>query len=229
VPNDAIVMTESTWLEKKTELLQRNLPRKIQERMMSWIDKKDELLTRLVEYKGFKKDGEDSVLLEKQALIDELDHLEEENSLLLTRLHDLQRDLVQRRNKARQLFDQLAEAKDDYLQSLANESSLNSEINFQVAEQQQVEKTLQEKRQRFDNNMATLSQLVEEIRFVSGEIEIWAEKMISVEAEVPEQYREVEFLNHQIGHAQKSIIGLSDKLKQMEHNVKISYYRYRDK
>ena len=227
--SDAIVMMESVWLKKKTELLQRNLPRKIQQRMMGWIDKKDELLSRLAEYKSLKKDDDGVVLLERQALVEELDSLESDNSSLLTRHHDLQRDLLQRRSKARQLYDQLDDVKDDYLQSLATESSLNSEIDFQEAEQQRVENVLQEKLLRFDDNMITLSKLVEEIRFVSGEIEIWAEKMVALEAEVPEQYREVEFLNNQIGRARKSIAGLGDKLKYMEHNVKTSYYRIRNK
>lgn len=223
------IMEENAWFNRKAELLQRNLPSQARQKMRRWIDIKDDLLDRLSEYKAIKKIGNEEALIEKQELVAELDELETENNQLLSRLQDLQNDLVRRRGKARKLFDQLGGVKNDYLQCLSEENSLVSEISFMEKEKSRLADELWEKRQHFDDNMIALNKLVDEIKFVKGETETWVGKLISLESEVPGQYRELAFLNNKIDRARKSITGLGDKLKSMERNVKTSYYRYREK
>jgi uncharacterized coiled-coil protein SlyX len=102
---------------------------------------------------------------------------------------------------------------------------VESEISFMQDEVESVNATLARAHASYDNNMVALSKIVEKIRFANGEVELWAEKMVELEAEVPAHSRELAYLNGQIDSANISLIDLSDKLRAIERNFKTAYYK----
>lgn len=213
------------WLRKKMALVQGALPSHLQNRMPSWIEKIDNLLDRLADVRAHHNDGGKDMDADKVALSAELHSLATENNFLLDKLQALQSELVNRRQFARNIQDQADRAKSNYLQCLSEKNEIESEISFMRDETDAVNVTLMRARANYDKNMASLSKIVEKIRFANGEVELWAEKMVELEAEVPEQSRELAYLNGQIDSANISLIDLSDKLRAIERNFKTAYYK----
>lgn len=224
VENEALLAEES-WLKKKAVFLKRNLPQVVRQRVVSWIDKKDEFLERLAHYEQPGNKGHEGLSREKRELIAELDAIEAENSSLLERQREMQNELIRRRTAARTLFAMADDIKDSYLQCTSEENSLNAEIRFMEEEKLLFEDLTRKTSETYHEKMAGLGQVIKDIRFVSGEIEMWTEKLLALEAEVPQQYRELGFLNDQIDGSLKALANLGSKLKQVEYNVKTLYYK----
>ena len=206
-------------------LVQGALPSHLQNRMSSWIEKIDILLDRLADVRAYHKDGGRDMYDDKLALSAELHTLATENNFLLDKLQTVQSELVNRRQYARIVQDQAERTKNNYLQCLSEKNEMESEISFMKDEIESVNATLARTRASYDKNMGALSKIVEKIRFANGEVELWAEKMVELEAEVPEQSRELAYLNGQIDSANISLIDLSEKLRAIERNFKTAYYK----
>lgn len=216
---------DDDWRRKKRALVQGMLPSHIQQRMSTWIEKIDVLLDRLSGVRASHKESGRDMSDDKRILAAELHGLESENNFLLDKLQTLQSELINRRHLAKTMQDQAERAKNNYLHCLSEKNGLESEISCMMAERDVVNTNLVRAHASFNENMADLSKIVEKIRFANGEVEIWAEKMVELESEVPEQSRELSYLSGQIDSANTSLIDLSDKLRAIERNIKTAYYR----
>ena len=219
------VPNNNSWGKQTMSLAQGSLTPYIQNRMSSWLEKIDLLLDRLSDARAFPKEGAKDFHDNKLALSVALHSLETENNFLLNKLQTLQSELVVQRQNAKSMSEQTGKSKNRYLQCLAKKNEMISEISFIKEENDSVSATLVQARIDYNNNMAALSKIVEKIRFANGEVEMWAEKMVELEAEIPEQSRELAYLNGQIDSANISLIDLSDKLRAIERNIKTAYYK----
>jgi len=216
--------SEDGWLKKKTAFLNRNLPGAIRQRVVNWFEKKDDILTRLAEYESLREDDYTATSERKRELIKELDTIESENSSLQDKLRDLHNELIQRRITARTHFKELDKIKGGYLQCAAEENDLAAEIRFMEEEKARMESMLKTRTASFDNNMAVLGKLIKDIKFVSGEIEMWTKKMVDLEEDVPRHFTEIDYLNERIAGAFTALTNLRNRLAAIDHNVKATYY-----
>lgn len=219
-----MIKTEQDWLKKKEEIHKKNLPRKIRQRLSAWLDRKEKLFEQLKELSPSREDPQDAYE-EKLTISAELEELEEENMVLDERLQVLQNEVANRRQYENLSLEQEKRIKEQFLSCLAEKNDLGTEISFMEDELEQINAKLQGAEKSYNNNMKELGMLIEQIRFVSGEVDIWAEKMISLEEKVPQQYRELTFINDQIDSANQALFHLSDRLHAIEYHVKTAYYK----
>ncbi len=214
---------EQKWQQKKQAVRKKNTPVRVQMRMASWLERKDLLLATLSSKKAVLP-GNNTVNQERIALASELDSLEAENSSSLDTLQKLQNELTRQRSYSRTLYDRVADAKSEYLQTVSEESSLRSEIDILGTEKIRVTQLGKEKSHELEQNMDALDIIVDQISFVRGELEVWSARTGDVDMKIPEQYQELSDIDAQIKIARDAISDLSERLQLMELNVKKAYY-----
>lgn len=219
-----MIRTEQDWLKKKEEVRKKNLPHIIRQRLSTWLDKKERLFGQLKELSPSPEEPQ-AIYGEKLSISYELEELERENLALYERLQVLKTDAENRRQHESLSIEQEDRIKDQHLNNLAEKNDLETEIAFMHDELQHIDGDLQDAEQSYHLNMKELGVLIEQIQFVSGEVDIWAEKMTSLEDMVPQHYTELTCINEQIESANQALLSLSERLHAIEYHVKTAYYK----
>nr|MBF0220751.1 hypothetical protein [Desulfobulbaceae bacterium] len=219
-----MIRTEQDWQKKKEAIRKKNLPHRIRQRLSTWLERKEKLFEQLSELSPSQEEPQ-VIYEEKLSISSELEELEHENLALYERLQFLQSEAAKKRQVESLSIEQEDRLKEQHLNALAEKNDLEIEISFMQDELKQIDNELKTTEKIYLGNMQQLGLLIEQIRFVSGEVDIWAEKMISLEGDVPQQHKELNCIIDQIESANQALFSLSERLHAIEHHVKTAYYK----
>jgi len=192
---------------------------------VSWQEKKKAILERLSKSCETNKSDRAKLKAAREGLLSEVKRLEEENNAMARDQKELQRKILEKRTMAQMLFKRTDDLKRKGVRLACRENSLLQEIRFLSAEKQGGEDRYREISKRIDTYMSAVAHMVKNIDFMKGEMGTLMEKVGLLERDVPIKFQDADHLDEKIESALQALTDLYDKMRAIERNGKVSYYK----
>jgi chromosome segregation ATPase len=190
-----------------------------------WTEKKEVLLRGTSEGRSALKIDRESLTREKKKVVSDVERLEDENHLMARSIRDFQLQLSEKRRKSHKLLNRSDALKKKLARLLAQERSLQNEIQFYELEKAKLYDTHIQVSERLRSNISALDTIVKDIDFMKGEMGTLINRMGMLEREVPVKVSDVDNLDEKITGAMKVLKDLYSRMQGVERNVKTNYYK----
>jgi len=176
-------------------------------------------------WRGVLKIDTANLSTEGTKLMAEVKRLEEENHSLARRLKDLQQKVYEKRRIAKTTSKTSDELKETLARLISEEKTLQNENRFLRSEKAKLVHIHNDVSKRLGADMSALEGTIKDIAFMKGEIGTLIEKKGMLEAEIPLKFRDADNLGEKITGTLKAMNDLHDRMKAVERNVKLIYYK----
>lgn len=190
-----------------------------------WTEKKEALLSGTSEGRSALKIDRESLTREKKKVVSDVERLEDENHLMARSVRDFQLQLSEKRRQSQMLLNRSDALKKKLTRLLAQERSLQNEIQFYELEKAKLSDTHLQVSERLRTNISALDTIVKDIDFMKGEMGTLINKMGMLEREVPVKLSDVDNLDEKITGAIKVLKDLYGRMQGVERKVKTNYYK----
>lgn len=190
-----------------------------------WERNKEAVLSRLSEKNESLALYREKIASEKSSLEQEVESIEEENHSLTKKIKELEYKLMDKNSELKKISLKLNDSKKKLVVPITEENGLLSEIRFFESEKAALYETYNGSANVLSQNITELGVTIKDIEFVKGEVVTLVSKLNMMEDEIPGKYNETDHLEEKISQASKAIDDFYSRMKEIERNVKVQYYK----
>ena len=196
---------------------------------LKWADKKgskkkDALLARLSKDLRSGTLDKENLVAERKRCASEVENLEQENNTAARRVVDLQRELVQKRASAKNVFDRSDQLKKQLVGLLAKKRGFLNEIEYYETEKASLSEAYLQVSESLSNKVSTLNSTLKNLDFMKGEVRALMRKTAMLEDVIPVKKRDRGNLDEKIERTLNSLNEFYDRMRRVEKTIKENYY-----
>ena len=186
--------------------------------------KKDALLARLSRDLRSGTLDKENLVAERKRCAAEVEMLEQENNTAASRIVDLQRELVQKRASAKNVFNRSDELKKHLVGLLAKKRGFLNEIEYYETEKASLSEAYLQVSESLSNKVSTLNSTLKNLDFMKGEVRALMRKTAMLEDVIPVKKRDRGNLDEKIERTLNSLNEFYDRMRCVEKTIKGNYY-----
>ncbi|MBV6340742.1 hypothetical protein [Candidatus Magnetobacterium casense] len=151
--------------------------------------------------------------------------LEDKNDLLTKDAKVLELQLLDKRMELKKLLRQANEVRGKQLKPMIDENSLVFDTDFLQAEVTRLGEAYDSVSEQLNEEIFVLGNIIMDIEFMKGEMNIYKEKINSVQGDIPRRTISLAGLEDKLIQTHKGMKNLLDRMKEINKNVKVEFYK----
>ncbi|MBF0317211.1 MAG: hypothetical protein HQL04_03470 [Nitrospirae bacterium] len=151
--------------------------------------------------------------------------LEDRNELLTKDAKVLELQLLDKHVELKKLLRQANEVRGRQLKPMIDENSLVFDTDFLQEEVSRLGEVYDSVSEQLNEEIFVLGNIIMDIEFMKGEMNIYKEKINAVQGDIPRKTINLAGLEDKLIQTHKGMKGLLNRMKEINKNVKVEFYK----
>jgi chromosome segregation ATPase len=169
--------------------------------------------------------AENEIQEQMTSLVSEIEHLHAEKKILNKDIAKYEDLLTETRDFLHKLIDSVDKRKQSLHVYQSENRSIISEIDFYTSEKAKLSEALLVHSNNLNNEVESLEDIYQNILFVKGEIQIMLDKLIFLEADIPDKLNDIKRIDDLFGMTLNELRSLYVKASHTAKQLKSAYYK----